>query len=75
MEPNRPDHIRAVMTVIMMKDGIRAIEPRYPAQTNDWHAFMPGMRSQRLGRIGLGLQPIQAAAKYGKPRHRCAYGS
>ena len=43
-EPNRPDHIRAVMTVIMMEDGIRAIEPRHPAQTNDWHAFMPGIR-------------------------------
>lgn len=41
--PNRTDRMRAVMTVIMMEDGIRVIEPQRPAQANDWHAFMPGI--------------------------------
>lgn len=41
--PNRTARMRAVMTVIMMEDGIRVIEPQRPAHANDWQAFMPGI--------------------------------
>ncbi len=41
--PNETQEMRAVMTVIMMEDGIRVAKPQRQAQENDWKAFMPGI--------------------------------
>lgn len=41
--PNRTREMRAVMTVIMMEDGMRVARPQRAAQQNDWDAFIPGV--------------------------------
>ena len=41
--PNKTQEMRAVMTVIMMEDGIRVAKPQRQAQENDWKAFLPGI--------------------------------
>ena len=41
--PNKTQEMRAVMTVIMMEDGIRVAKPQRQAQENDWKAFIPGI--------------------------------
>ena len=40
--PNNTDQMRGVMTVIMMEDGIRLIEPQRQQHENDWHRWCPG---------------------------------
>jgi len=40
--PNNTDQMRGVMTVIMMEDGIRLIEPQRKQHENDWQAWCPG---------------------------------
>jgi ectoine hydroxylase-related dioxygenase (phytanoyl-CoA dioxygenase family) len=54
--PNKTDRMRAVMTVIMMEDGIRLIEPRRPQHAADWKAWMPGTEIGRV--VDSPLNPV-----------------
>lgn len=54
--PNTTDHMRGVMTIIYMEDGIKVAEPKNPNQQQDWDRWLPGAKLNEV--IDTPLNPV-----------------
>ncbi|MEM7115312.1 MAG: phytanoyl-CoA dioxygenase family protein [Chloroflexota bacterium] len=62
--PNNTDKMRAAMTVIMMEDGMRLIEPKHASHQSDWDTWLPGAK------IGEKLQTHLNPLIYSQANHK-----